>query len=100
MEFKMLKTKTVEFNIVESKDYSIKGYIIESKFVESKDHLLQRWLNTKVVEFKFLECDLKLKFQRKKVSDKEEIYTLKDKSCQENFKDYTNNAHMAKIFER
>ena len=46
-----------------------------------------------------MECELNLKLQRKKVSPKEELYNLKDKSCQEIFKEYTNTTKMAKIFD-
>ena len=46
-----------------------------------------------------LECELNLKLQRKKVSPKEELYNLKDKSCQEKFKEYTNTTKIAKVFD-
>ena len=46
-----------------------------------------------------LECEINIKFQRKKVSPKEELYNLKNKRCQELFKEYTNTTNMTKIFD-
>ena len=76
-------------NIDEERKYSLTKITKNKKGKETKT----------ISDRNILECNIDIRFKRKKESPKEELYNLKNKSCQEKFQKYTNTTSMKKIFD-
>ena len=98
-----IERSTLDFVLV-SQDLEnyIKKVVVDENRVNILTKVTQNKHGTKTVskdDHNIIEPNLNVNWNKSLTKDRVEMYNIKNKQCQEKFKEYTNNTDMAKIFE-
>ena len=98
-----VEKSTIDFVLV---SHDLKDSIEKVKVDEERINVLTKVTKNKhgvlkktQADHNIIETDLNIKWKRKDIKDKIEMYNLKNEQCQRKFKDYTNKTNMSEIFD-